>query len=645
MNVPMALSVRGRETFSDDRAMGVDAALSIIPGVMVSSRAGAGDVRLTIRGFGARGSGDRSNAATVRGVKVLLDGIPETEPDGRTTFDLIDISSVERVEVFRTNASTLFGNASGGVINFSTVRSFEQPFISGGTLAGEFGLRRLSVEMGTRLSSSSLQASFSKTELDGWRSNSASSQQQATVSLNALLGESTNLRVFTSGATNAFSIPGALTQAQFDADPSQANPAYLARRERRRNLSGRIAFDLTTPLAEGRSLNIVGFVTPKVLQRSERGTFRDFNRYHVGAGSVYRWTPSNRGLLNSLLFGIDGAYQDGSILFYNLVGGERGDSLRTNKREGAATWGAFAKAEVAVVDRILLTGGLRFDHQQYIAEDYAAGVKKTVVREELNLDHFTPSVALLYRPAERVSLYAAMSGGLESPAFNEVDPPPGVVNPLLNQVLKPMTSTTYEFGIKGWLEPGVAALEQLVYSASAFTIHINDEIVPYNGGAYFFSAGVSNRSGLEASLDARFSFGCTWQSALTLLKGTYETYTNDLGNFSGNAAPGIPDMTWNNKFRWESQWGFSASFTVHTTSSYVADDANIFFVPSATVLSAAVCYQLKLGSSVLDITTGVQNLTDTKYAASAFINPSGGAFLEPGLPRNVYGGIQFRIDL
>ena len=49
---------------------------SRIPGVIAQSRYGTSDVRLIIRGFGARGAGDRSNSGTSRGIRVLLDGFP-----------------------------------------------------------------------------------------------------------------------------------------------------------------------------------------------------------------------------------------------------------------------------------------------------------------------------------------------------------------------------------------------------------------------------------------------------------------------------------------------------------------------------------------------------------------------------------------
>src|SRR6185503_11535455 len=140
--VPLAVTqVRRRDLFGTS-GYGLNDALSLVPGVVAQSRYGNQDVRITIRGYGARGAGDRSNAGTSRGIRVLLDGVPETEPDGRTSFDGIDMASAENVEVIRSNASALWGNAAGGVINVSTMPTLAGSRTEAQTIVGGFGLQR-----------------------------------------------------------------------------------------------------------------------------------------------------------------------------------------------------------------------------------------------------------------------------------------------------------------------------------------------------------------------------------------------------------------------------------------------------------------------------------------------------------------------
>ena len=128
MRTPAAVSVVNRSQFANGRAIGLDDVLSGIPGVLVQSRGGAQDVRITIRGYGARGNGERSNAGSMRGIRILSEGIPLSEPDGRTSLDLADVGAADVVEISRSNVSALYGNASGGVVNLRTDFGFDPAY-------------------------------------------------------------------------------------------------------------------------------------------------------------------------------------------------------------------------------------------------------------------------------------------------------------------------------------------------------------------------------------------------------------------------------------------------------------------------------------------------------------------------------------
>ncbi len=642
LDLPMAVGVVILRDLGGTRKLGLNEALSLVPGVLAQSRSGSQDIRLTIRGFGARGSGDRSNAGTVRGIKVLIDGIPETEPDGRTPLDMIDLNATERIEIVRSNASTLFGNASGGVVNLRTGPTSKGTFIESNNSFGDFGFRKNNMSFGSVLGGSQLFLSASNTNFDGWRQNSQNRSTQIHAVLDSRLAETTNLRMLASGVSNTFHIPGALTQAQFDADAQQANAAYLSRRERRENRTGRLAFDLYTTISGTHSIDALAYITPKVLTRSERGTYRDFNRYHVGGGLVYAWAGEPSSFFRKIMVGADEAYQDGSSLFYNLVNGERGDSLRTNKREGAESFGVFLQTELTISDAFRLTLGGRFDKQRYLAEEYAAGTKRTNVPEELAFDHWTPKLSVLYRATENHSFYVSLGGGLEAPAFNEVDPPPTLPTLKLNPFLAPMTSTTYEAGMKGYSDVGSELLRFVSYSVAVYRIGIKNEIIPYNGGAYFLTAGRSSRVGVELAGRASLFAGFSMATALTFLDAKYDSYADNLTDYSGNVVPGIPKTVFHTKLSYGSEFGLSADVGLYMVSGYFADDGNTFSVPGSTVVNVSLAYAFTLGGFSGSFSGGVNNVSGTRYAASAYINPVGGAFLEPGLPRNMFGGFELK---
>src|ERR1041384_4031166 len=114
--VPMSVQTVDRAQISRAKpTWGLDEALANVPGVFVANRYNfSQDQRVSIRGFGAR------SAFAVRGIKILVDGIPQTLPDGQGQLTNLELGEVDRIEVLRGSASALFGNASGGVISIWT---------------------------------------------------------------------------------------------------------------------------------------------------------------------------------------------------------------------------------------------------------------------------------------------------------------------------------------------------------------------------------------------------------------------------------------------------------------------------------------------------------------------------------------------
>lgn len=75
----------------------------------------------------------------IRGIRLYVDGIPATMPDGQGQTSNIDLSSVQNVEVLRGPFSALYGNASGGVMNVTTQTGQQPPTIEASSYYGSFG--------------------------------------------------------------------------------------------------------------------------------------------------------------------------------------------------------------------------------------------------------------------------------------------------------------------------------------------------------------------------------------------------------------------------------------------------------------------------------------------------------------------------
>ncbi len=656
-DVPLATTTIGKESWFGRRGLGLDDALSMVPGVFAQSRYGTGDVRIVIRGFGARGAGDRSNAGTSRGIRVLTDGFPDTEPDGRTSFDGVDLAATERIEVIRSNASSLYGNAAGGVINLATVPTFSEPFGEVGFEVGGFGFEKYSGKIGVPVAQSRLAATVTRTVFGGWRGNSATNRWLMNSSLVGPIGPATQLGVFLMASDNAFQIPGPLTQAQVDQDPRQANATYLARAERRHNRQGRLGARLEHRFGGGGVLSSLLYVNPKFLQRSERGTFRDFTRYHAGGNLVYAHPVSLGPTARArLLGGLDEAYQDGAILFYSLTpDGNRGPILRDNRREGANNLGFFLQAEVDVSSRLGLSLGARRDAITYYSESYL----NPKLSAEKVFARVTPKVGLNFRLSPTNSIYASVGGGVEAPAGNETDPA-GTFGQdtvvAINPLLEPIRSTTYEVGTKQLVTFGSdSPLSDFRYDVAFYRTQVTNEIVPYRGGRFYFTAGRARRSGAELGLTVNTRSGFSLQGMLGLSHHKYTEYRVDsvhydqskqgrFADYSGNRVVGVPNTMFGLTLGAAPRpWGgVRAQVGIQGNGAYFADDANTVSVAGYRLVGAGVGLDrpVRIGrGATIRGSISVQNLLNTRYIGSAFLNPdvvgNVPVAFEPGLPRSV----------
>ncbi|HKY96268.1 MAG TPA: TonB-dependent receptor [Gemmatimonadaceae bacterium] len=632
---PLAVTLIPKSQFEDKRGYSLDEAVSAVPGVLAQSRYGTSDIRLNIRGFGARGAGDRSNAGTSRGIRVLIDGIPETEPDGRTAFDLVDLAAAEAIEVVRSNASALYGNAGGGVVSISTVPLITAPFLRATQMAGGYEFLRSEVRAGTPLGPATLGFTFTNTSQQGYRAHSDSRRALFNVSLTSPVGSSTDVGVFVAAANDLFHIPGPLSFDDAMENPKAANSTYAARDERRRNRLARIGVTLDHELSESSGFSSMLFVNPKYLQRSERGTFRDFNRHHLGGNFVYRNGYSlSPAISASTVVGVDGAIQDGAILFYSLSADNgRGTELRDNKGEGAINTGVFAQQQLQFGERIGLDVGARWDRIRY---DYRSHLDPRL-DDMKDFSRVSPRLGLNYKFAPTHSVYFAVGGGVEAPAGNETDPASTFGQDTvtaLNPLLEPIHSTTYEVGTKHLMSIGTGVLSAFSYEVALYDTRVTNEIVPYRGGRFYFTAGRADRRGVEIGASLFGRGDAVISGSLTASRNKYLEYTVDsvhygrpgsIADYSDNDIAGIPSVFYNlsasTGIRRDIPLRFQVS--VRGVGDYIVDDANTVEVPAYHIFGATVSTGdgIAIGRLSLRAWAGVENLTDKRYIGSAFINP------------------------
>jgi len=253
---------------------------------------------------------------------------------------------------------------------------------------------------------------------------------------------------------------------------------------------------------------------------------------------------------------------------------------------------------------------------------------------------WTPKASLAFTAASH-TIFGALGGGVEAPAFNEVDPPPTVPPTSLNPLLDPVHSRTYELGGRGTV-PAARGAGTLRYDAALYWIEVRDDIIPWDSGGYFFTAGRTRRRGLELGLEWSPLRPLALGGALTLSDNEYVRYVRDNFVLDGRSVAGLPAKQFAGSARWTLRGGLALEGNVESVDGYFADDANSAGTQPYTLLGATVSVTRAIGAIRLHAFVAGQNLADQAHVASVFINGVGGRFFEPGLPRSVSAGLSAR---
>lgn len=658
IDIPYPVLRINQTNWVTSRKVGVQDVLTTIPGLFLQPRYGNHDTRITIRGYGSR-----SNTG-IRGVRILLDGIPESEPDGQTRIEAIDFDAIGRIEVVRGYSSSLYTNAPGGVINFLTDKYFPVSFFQLNNEFGSYDLRKNGFKLGINSKNSRFMTSYSYQNYQGYRQHSNEFQHRLNGLFEADFAANSKLSVYGYYVNGIIRLPGALTLAQYNENDTIANSRSLSRDEKRDSRKGRVGVTLLTSVEKGNmkhSFEATGYGTVKIFDRVAR-TYRLFTRY--GIGGTFRYVNKltfGKGKdkrTNEFTIGTDLFYQDGPIREYNNLGGKKGDDLQGISDEIISNVGAYALNQIDILpNRLSLLVSGRYDKVVYDFKDELAGYRDT----SRVFAEFTPKAALNLKITPHIAFYTSFGLGFDSPAGNEMDnyiyTSDGGIH-TMNPDLKPQKSTSFEAGIKG----EVASFQKKYFKNTFFELSfyntkIEDAIVPFvvDGDVFFRNAATVKRTGIEVGINSEVVKGLTLKGAFTYQDFKYDEYlagTIDSAgaltnvNYSGNYEPSNPKMFISGEAMY--QYTFSKKYTVYVKSNIqhvgkmFVNDANIDSLETEaySLINAQLGIDLNFNKFRVIAYGGLNNITDQKYVAFININSDANKdYYEAGPKRNFFGGL------
>jgi len=629
-----------------DKKIGASDLLSPVPGMFLQSRYGNHDVRFSIRGFGSR-----SNSG-IRGIRILLDDIPESEPDGQTRIEAIDFNSIGRIEIAKGNASSLYTNAPGGVVNFINDLGFHQSSITQFNQFGSFGLQRNGIKAAVRTKNYGLLTTYSRQHYEGYRAHNQEDWHILNLVLESTPSDNTNLKILGYFVDGQIKLPGSLTKEEFNQDPYQAAQRSIDRDEKRISTKGRlgIRFDTKFGKALNNKIEVTGFGTIKYFERTTR-QYRIINRYGLGLRASYINTSKIGKHTNEFSVGGDLLLQPARTEYYNNIFGDKGDQIIQLLDEKIGNTGFYISENFEILQSklfVLLTG--RYDKVTYnLAEETLPS------REDKRaFNAFTPKIALNYKLSSWISAYTSFGLSYDSPAKNELES----LEPsfLYNQELEAQESMNFEIGIKGnLLNFERDFLRKLLFEATVFNIQINNEIVPFEvlGDVFFRNAAETSRTGLELGTQLEIIKNLNFALAYTFSDFVYNSYlaksiyVDSTGsilekeeNFSNNIVPSFPKnnlylaLSYNHPL-FNRINGF-AKVSYQGISGLWVDDANTDMTDAYNLLNTVLGVDMVFGHFNILISGGVNNIFDEVYVGFTNTNSADLRFYEAGAPLNYF---------
>lgn len=643
--VPLSVAVMQRAKLLENDATLLTDLINQVPGVYMQ-QGNFNTNRIAIRGIGAR-----SQFSTNR-LRTYVDGIPITTAAGETILEDIDLELLERVEVVKGPASSLYGAGLGGAIHMYSLLP-QKTQLRAGVSAGSFGMRKYHLSGSAGNERGALQLSYNQLERDGWRQNSGYDRRSLTLNGQYALGERTSVRAYANLIRLKAFIPSSINAVDFASDPSLADRNWLAaegyesydrliaglnveHRFTERLLWSTSLFGQIRDAYEPRPFDIqdvdmrmLGF---RSQVRYKHSIFQKEATVEVGLENLYEWYELR--LIENLYRDFPG---QGSIAGSTFAGN---DQERSNLN-------AFAQWRVQLSPKMAVEAGLNANSTAYSLSDRFPSPELDQSGSYRYGSILSPRLGLSRQVAADAVMYASVSHGFSVPGVEETLTPAGEIN----LELLPETGINYELGLKAdWLD------RKLHTEFALYTIAIRNLLVARRVAEDQFiglNAGRTQHTGAEGTVAYRQLLGKKWylKPALTasLHHYRFSDFVDGNNDFSGNALTGVPTHTANFNLTAQSTGGWACTFNLLNVGSIPLNDANSLSADAYTLMNARVAYTFSLAAKIeCELHFGINNLADARYAASILPNAAGfgGAaprYFYPGDPRSFYGGLRLTL--
>jgi len=649
---PLAVGVLNERDLRQGRSgVFVEEALQGLPGVQVQNRFNpAVGERVAIRGFGARAQ------FGLRGIRVLVDGIPATIPDGQSSLDHLDIGSLGRVEVIRGPASALFGNAAGGVLSFHTRAPATEPVVLDvETVGGSHGLLRTQATASGTMDGTGYLFTVSSQSWDGYRPVNPTSARADTLGsyggaerlgLNARVtrpvvgGElSVTLNVLDLEAENAGSITN-----DFREDPTwTVEDLYLRFRTLKELSQQQVGMRWDGPINSDWNGDVSLYGVRRSVHNPIPFNVVDLSRDGVGIrGQVGRLAATEVGqfdLQGGMEFDVQNDDRRQLAAPFPLGRPPAGAEPFIDQEERVRNVGVFLQSTLRLPSGAIALAGLRYDHQEFRVDDrFPFTQERPDESGSRTMDAFSPSIGISIPVGAALNAFSSIGSVFETPTTTELKNQPDRIGGI-NPELDPTRGESFEVGLRGQFQP------RATFEVTAYQTNLRNELVPFEvaeqaGVVFWRNAGSSRHRGLEANLSLADATGMVYGNlTYTYTDARFQEYLLGGEDLGGNRVPGVSPQRAQGLVRFGPDAWFAQVVGTYVDNVPV-NDANTASAPAYFLVDLRAGFNaLGVGNVRLSPWAAITNVMDESYVGSAAVNATGQRYYEPGPGRSFQLGV------
>ncbi len=640
--VPGGVALIGRTELQQTRATTLKDALAFTPGVLVQPRFGADESQISIRGSGLR------NNFHLRGVNLLVNGMPYQDADGFSDFESLELMATERVEVWKgANALRYGSNTMGGAIHFVTRTGETAPPLELRVVGGAFGFYKAQLAAGGATGRFSYYASYTASEMDGYREHSQQGRHRLFANLGWRISPSTQVAVDILSANVAEKLPGALTRGEFLSNPRQAQASNMTGDWGRFYNYVRLGARLRHEFNSGHmlSLSIYG-----QYRNMDHPIFQvlDQDSRNFGGEIHYAFQGTLGGRRNRFVIGFAPQHgTTGERRYVNLgagqPAGQRG-ALTALFGTRATNYGLYFENQMDLTAAFTFLAGGRADWaRREFADRFLSDGDRS---DRRTFTAVSPKLGFIWRAAEDVHLFGNVSRSYEPPLLLELTHfgAPGFLP------LEAQDTWQYEIGTRGRFN------DRLEWDLAFFDAEIGNEIInlnvqPFPGAPFtipsYRNAPQTRHLGMELGAGALLGEGLlhagdrlSWRLAYTWSRFRYV----DDPSFGGNALPGAPRHLLRSEIRYTHPRGFWVAPNLDwSPARYFVNSLNTVANTAYAVLNLKAGFDWSASQNLrTSFYLEASNLTNRKYSASVQVDNALGRFFEPSDGRALYAGLSWR---